>query len=84
MSENSKMITGGKVLDSHIDRIIGLMGYKESLCLKYKRDGFGVDSFTVHTSKILEELSPYAVYMVDDEPFVLFLKNYPIVLHKDN
>lgn len=59
---------------SHLDRIIKLMGYAdaESSCLKYGRDGFSVGPFAVHTAKILEELSPYAVYMVDDEPFVLF------------
>lgn len=55
---------------SHIDRIIKLMGYGESSCLEYGRDGFS--SYSVHVAKVLKELSPYAAYMVDGEPFVLF------------
>jgi type I restriction-modification system DNA methylase subunit/hemerythrin len=50
------------------------MGYTESSCLKYGRDGFNIGSFSSHTAKVLEELSPYAVYIVDDEPFVLFFE----------
>lgn len=59
---------------SHIDNIIEMMGYTESSCIRYKRDGFGTQSFSVHTAKVLEELTPYAVYIVDNEPFVLFFE----------
>lgn len=59
---------------SHIDNIIKMMGYTESSCIRYKHDGFDIPSFSVHTVKVLEELSPYAVYIVDDEPFVVFFE----------
>lgn len=59
---------------AHIDEIIKKMGYAESSCLKYRHDGFNGASFSNHTIKVLEKLSPYAVYLVDDEPFVLFFE----------
>lgn len=59
---------------THIDEIIKKMGYAESSCLKYRRDGFNSASLSTHTIKVLEELSPYAVYLVDDEPFVVFFE----------
>ncbi|MCL2695083.1 MAG: N-6 DNA methylase [Clostridiales bacterium] len=48
------------------------MGYAESLCLIYGRDGFGGAALSVHYQKVLGELAPYAAYIVDDTPFVLF------------
>jgi type I restriction-modification system DNA methylase subunit len=48
------------------------MGYAESSCLKYGRDGFGAATLSAHHKKVLGELAPYAVYFVDDAPFVLF------------
>ena len=59
---------------AHIDGIIKRMGYAESSCLKYRRDGFNSASFSTHTAKVLDELSPYAVYLIADEPFVLFFE----------
>ena len=59
---------------AHIDDLINRMGYAESSCLKYGRDGFDGAPFSTHTAKVLSELSPYAVYMVDEEPFILFLE----------
>lgn len=59
---------------THIDLIIKKMGYANSSCLKYKWDGVNSASFSTHTVKILEELSPYAFYLVDSEPFVLFFE----------
>ena len=56
-------------MSSHIDEIILRMGYSNSSCLKYKSD---FDTLTVHTTKVLNELSPYAAYIVDENPFVLF------------
>ena len=61
----------------HIDEIIKRMGYAESLCLKYRHDGFNGASFSIHTTKVLGELSPYAVYLIDNEPFILFFEESP-------
>lgn len=62
---------------AHIDEIIKRMGYAESSCLKYRHDGFNGAPFSAHTAKVLSELSPYAVYLINDEPFVLFFEeNY--------
>ncbi|MDD4590133.1 MAG: N-6 DNA methylase [Parabacteroides sp.] len=62
---------------AHIDEIIKRMGYAESSCLKYRHDGFNGAPFSTHISKLLGELSPYAVYLIDDEPFVLFFEKNP-------
>jgi type I restriction-modification system DNA methylase subunit len=62
---------------AHIDEIIKRMGYAESSCLKYRRDSFNGASFSTHTTKVLDELSPHAVYLIDDEPFVLFFEETP-------
>jgi len=56
-------------MSSHIDEIITHSGYSNSSCLKYNKD---FASLTVHTTKILNELSPYAAYIVDEKPFVVF------------
>ena len=57
---------------THIDVIIKQMGYADSTCLKYGRDGFGEATLSAHYKKVLCELAPYAVYIVDDTPFILF------------
>jgi hypothetical protein len=62
---------------AHIDEIIKRMGYAESSCLKYRHDGFNGAPFSAHVVKVLGELSPYAVYLIDDEPFVLFFEENP-------
>jgi type I restriction-modification system DNA methylase subunit len=48
------------------------MGYAESSCLIYGRDGFSGVSLSAYYIKVLSELAPYAVYIVDNAPFVLF------------
>jgi type I restriction-modification system DNA methylase subunit len=48
------------------------MGYAESSCLKYGRDGFMETTLSTHCKKVLEDIAPYAVYFVDNAPFVLF------------
>lgn len=50
------------------------MGYSDSSNLKYMRDGIDINVYTAHVNKILSELSPYAVYMIDNQPFVLFFE----------
>lgn len=59
-------------MSAHIDRIIEKMGYAESSCLKYSRDGFVSMNISAQYKKVLSELSPYAIYFVDNAPFVLF------------
>ena len=65
----------------HIEEIIQRMGYANSSCLYHRGDGFSMATFprpenkvSAHTIKVLNELAPYAVFMVDDEPFVLFFE----------
>ena len=67
----------------HIEEIIQRMGYAESSCLFKRGGGFAMSTFSntdpnakvsAHTVKVLNELAPYAVFMVDDEPFVLFFE----------
>jgi len=48
------------------------MGYAKSSCLIYGRDGFSGAILSAHYKKVLRELNPYAVYIVDEAPFVLF------------
>ena len=59
-------------MSAHIDEIIKRMGYAESSCLKYRRDDFNSMFLSAHTIKVLNALSPFAAYMLDNEPFVLF------------
>jgi len=59
-------------MSKHLNEIIRRLGYSGSPNLKYGSNGYDASTFTAHTIKVLQELSPYAVYMVDDEPFVLF------------
>ena len=59
-------------MSAHIDRIIQKMGYAKSSCLLYGHDGFTGAALSVHYKKVLLELAPYAVYIVDNDPFVLF------------
>lgn len=62
-------------MSAHIDKIIEQMGYAESSCLKYSRNNFDEARLSVHYKKVLGELKPYAVYIVDNAPFVLFYED---------
>ena len=59
-------------MSKHLNEIIRRLGYSESPNLKHGSNGYDANALTAHTIKVLQELSPYAVYMVDGEPFVLF------------
>jgi hypothetical protein len=59
-------------MSKHLSEIITRLGYADSPCLKYKSKNYGPTALTAHMSKVLHELSPFAVYMVDDEPFIFF------------
>ena len=59
-------------MSKHLNEIIERLGYSGSPCLKYKSDNYDSSTLTAHTTKVLNALSPFAAYMVDDEPFVLF------------
>lgn len=57
---------------SHIDRILECLGYAGSDSLYYKRDGFSIASLSLHNNRVLEEIAPYATYIVNNAPFILF------------
>lgn len=59
-------------MSKHLNEIIRRLGYSGSPSLKYGSNGYDTNALTAHTIKVLQELSPYAVYMIDGEPFVLF------------
>ncbi|MEG2012874.1 MAG: N-6 DNA methylase [Anaerovoracaceae bacterium] len=59
-------------MSKHLNEIIKRLGYANSPCLKYKSNNYDSEVLAAHTSKVLAELSPFAAYMVDNEPFVLF------------
>ncbi|MDR2024595.1 MAG: SAM-dependent methyltransferase [Hungatella sp.] len=59
-------------MSKHLNEIIKRLGYADSPCLKYRSSYYDSQTLAMHTSKVLFELSPFAAYMVDNEPFVLF------------
>jgi hypothetical protein len=48
------------------------LGYFGSPFLKYKENNYDSSILTPHAIKVLNTLSPYAAYMVNSEPFILF------------
>lgn len=63
-------------MSKHLDKIIERLGYANSPCLIYGHNNFDDTQLTTHTIKVLKELAPYAVYMVENEPFVLFFDEF--------
>ena len=59
-------------MSKHLNEIISRLGYADSPCLKRRSDSYDSSTLTTHTVKVLNALSPFAAYMVDDGPFVLF------------
>ena len=59
-------------MSKHLNEIIAQLGYAGSPCLKYQSDNYDSSTLTTHTVKVLNVLSPFAAYMVDNVPFVLF------------
>lgn len=59
-------------MSKHLNEIIERLGYANSPCLKYRSNNYNLENLSTHTRKVLDELSPFAAYMVDNEPFVLF------------
>jgi len=58
-------------MSKHIDEVIKRLGYYKSPCLLYKKDYIS-SRISLHVIKVLKELSPYAVYFIENKPFVLF------------
>lgn len=54
-----------------IERVISMLGYASSENLK-KADKFQDTCFSTQVKKTLSKINPYAAYMVNDAPFVLF------------
>jgi len=57
---------------SHIDEIIIRLGYSGSPFLLHRHRFNDLTTLSVQTAKVLNELSPYAAYMVDGNPFIMF------------
>lgn len=57
---------------THIEEILRRMGYSNSPFL-LRKDGFcDLSILSVQTFKVLNDLSPYAAYMVEGKPFIMF------------
>lgn len=61
-----------KVYELPIETVIRRLGYKNSENLVYYSE-FNCSNYNNHTSKIVSEIKPYAVYFIDGNPFILFL-----------
>jgi len=60
-------------MSKHLNEIIKRLGYSESPYLKYRNSNFDENLLMSRQSiKVLKDLSPYAAYLVNDEPFILF------------
>ncbi len=57
-----------------IENLISNLGFSGSRNLVYK-DEFINQNISKHDIKILNEINPFAVYLVDNKPFVLFIEN---------
>lgn len=54
-----------------IEKVISLLGYDLSENL-IKRDAYHTTTFSAQIKKVLEKINPYAVYLVNNTPFILF------------
>lgn len=54
-----------------VDFVISQLGYDVSNNL-YKSDRYKDPTLSMHSKKVLLELNPYATYIVDDAPFIVF------------
>jgi len=59
-------------MSKHLIEIIAKLGYTESPDLIYKSQDYSSFNLPMHTRKVLNVLSPFAVYLIKNEPFVLF------------
>lgn len=57
-----------------IESVIYNLGFSESDKLVYKHDFVNQD-ISKHSIKILNEINPFAVYLVDKKPFILFIES---------
>ncbi len=57
-----------------IENLIMNLGFSRSENLIYK-DDFIYHNISKHDIKILNEINPFAVYLVDNKPFVLFIES---------
>ena len=57
-----------------IENLISNLGFSSSKNLVYK-NGFINQNISKHDIKILNEINPFAVYLVDNKPFVLFIES---------
>ena len=59
-------------MSKHLDEIIELLGYAGVQGLAYRSNSYDSLQINAQTTKVLERLSPYAAYISDNKPFVLF------------
>ncbi|HHU55132.1 MAG TPA: N-6 DNA methylase, partial [Acholeplasmataceae bacterium] len=62
---------------STIDNIIKVLGYDQSEFLFYRNDFLSKrenNNLSLHAYRVIRELNPYAVYCVENKPFVLFFE----------
>jgi hypothetical protein len=57
-----------------IDEMIRKMGYPNSLNFLFFDDIKEEIGLSIYNLKILREIKPYAVYLVDKKPFILFFE----------
>lgn len=54
-----------------IETVIVRLGYKDSENLIYYNE-FNGSKYTNHITKVVTEIKPYAIYFVDEKPFIIF------------
>lgn len=59
-------------MSKHLEEIIKRLGYADSFSLIRKSDSYNSLTLSAHVVKVLNSLSPFAAYMLDGDPFVLF------------
>lgn len=69
-------------MGSHIDTIINSLGYSGSPFLLYKQRFNDLATLSIQTAKVLNELSPYAAYMIDNSPFIMFFDDESATLEQ--
>jgi hypothetical protein len=55
-----------------VETVIQRLGYSNSSNLFRYNDIGNNEIFSTHISKVLNEIKPYAIYMIDGKPFILF------------
>lgn len=60
-----------KIYELPIETVIRRLGYKNSENLVYYSE-FNCSNYTNHIAKVVSEIKPFAIYFIDEKPFILF------------